>query len=118
MENAANSFDMFVTPGFQHFHPAHPKAVGRGGSSGGIVGTAFNVASIVRGSAGNYTVTMTNAMADTNYAIVPGLMSSAGEKWIRALPASASAFAVEIGNTFNNGRDDQDFSFAVFGDMA
>ncbi len=57
----------FGPPSRQRFHPGHPKAAGRGGSAGGVVGTAYRVATIVQDSTGIYTVTLTNAMADTNY---------------------------------------------------
>ena len=38
------------------------------GSTAAVYGTAFNVSSITRNSAGNYTVTFTTAMPNANYA--------------------------------------------------
>jgi len=44
------------------------------GYSGGTltVNKSFNVSSVTRTATGNYTVTMTNAMADANYSMVAG----------------------------------------------
>jgi hypothetical protein len=114
MEAAADT-GRVVTPARQHFHPGMPKAAGRGGSGGGIEGTAYNVAGIVQNGTGDYTVTLTNAMADTNY-WVAGSPLAAGVSFTATI-TSASTFDVDIRN-FNNTPQDQDFGFAVFGDMA
>jgi hypothetical protein len=114
---AAASLVTAVTPGRQHFHPGHPKAVGRGASAGGIVGTSYNVASITRNSTGNYTVTLTNAMADTNYGVVvsPEFNSvSAIANWA---VVSSSSFTITLERD-NGDNLDRYFSFAVYGDMA
>lgn len=59
-----------VTPSQVQNHPGTAKAwVIFTGAAGAIVGS-YNVASVTRNSAGNYTVTFTTAFANTNYAVV------------------------------------------------
>ena len=45
------------------------------GSSGAspVIRSSFNVSSVVRNSTGNYTVTFTNALSDSNYSAVFGI---------------------------------------------
>lgn len=107
-----------VTPGRQHFHPAMPKATGRGDADGLIVGTAYNVASIAKSATGIYLVTLTNAMADTDYwvfatALVPG----SNDRFANVEIVSESTFRVR---TYNSaaGLSDLGFCFAVYGTLA
>jgi hypothetical protein len=102
----------------QHRHPGHPKAAGRGGSAGGIVGTAYNVASIVQNSTGIYTVTLSNAMADTNYWVLVTAIETTDRLIADVTISSSTVFVVHIFNTSTTPIDpDGGFGFAVFGDM-
>jgi hypothetical protein len=106
-----------VTPGRQHLHPHMPKALGRGAAAGGIVGNALNVASIARDNAGDYTVTLANAMPDTNYLVIACLSRAAtfagGHRSLGVGIVSTTVFNVNIFN--DAGTDsDEDFSFAVY----
>jgi hypothetical protein len=99
-----------------HRHPGHPKATGRGAAAGGIVGTAYNVASIVQAGTGTYTVTLTTAMADTNYWVVATALSGATERVVQASISSTTVFTITVKNG-NNTLQDEAFGFAVFGDQ-
>jgi hypothetical protein len=114
---AASEAEVFVPPARQHFHPGHPKAAGRGDSSGGIVGTAYNVASIVRNSIGKYTVTLTTGFSDANYAVLVTANHSVDTRVACAIISSATTFTVETFSP-NGSNQDCDFSFAAFGDMS
>jgi hypothetical protein len=114
---AASDTQKAVTPGRQHFHPGHPKAAGRGASAGGITGTAHNVVSISRNSTGNYTVTLTNPMADTNYWVVATTITGSGFESIFVISISSeSVFTLQVHDNTGSARDAA-FGFAVYGDM-
>jgi hypothetical protein len=115
---AAASDEMWVAPSLQHRHPGHPKAWGRASGAGTLVAGSYNVASVVRNSTGNYTVTLTNAMADTNYVAHPALQTSNQNRGITIdPPGSTSQFTVRVFNTASAAATDDGFSFVVYGDM-
>jgi hypothetical protein len=108
-----------VTPEMQHHHPGHPKATGRAASGGGITGASYNVASIVRNSTGQYTVTLTNAMADTDYWVVATLTNSgAADRFALVQITSSSTFVLRAFDVSSAGTVDMDIGFAVFGEAA
>ena len=53
---------------------------------------SYNIASVVRNSAGDYTITFTNALADANYSVVGGISPNS------AYPSAAGNGAVLIVN--------------------
>jgi len=61
-----------------------------------VIQSSFNISSVTRASAGLYTVNMTTAMADTNYAVVCGgsIGTNGTNRWVGANPTSTTAFAV------------------------
>ncbi|HTO28008.1 MAG TPA: hypothetical protein VL017_05405, partial [Devosia sp.] len=118
MEAAAA--DRLVAASLQHRHPGHPKAWGRFAVNGTLVSGDYNVASVVRDSAGVYTVTLTNAMADTNYSVLVTSPDDGVNAW--GLPtvqiSSASVFVIRTKNLSGVAADGGGAHFAVFGDMS
>lgn len=115
-----------VTPGRQHFHPAHPKAYGLITVSGGTpsLSKSYGVASVSDQGAGHYRVTLSNAMDGTSYA--PIVTSFRWDNGTRQASSnvqiiSATQFDILIGDA--DGSDagnlvDASCTFAVFGDLA
>lgn len=67
----------------------------------GVIDGSKNVTSVTRNSAGNYTVTFTNAMPDVNYAAIPSCNASAtgGERALVAGQATGSCNVVTLAGT-------------------
>lgn len=119
---AASSTAVASSPGRQHNHPGHAKAAARSDSSGNIIGTSFNIASIVRNSTGVFTVTMTNAMNDTNYGVVAAAqhIGSTTSMSVMYEISSSSVFVLRTmrpGAGGGSALQDSGFTFAVYGDM-
>ena len=114
---AASANDVFMSPGRQHFHPGHPKATGRGGSGGGVEGTAYNVSGIVRNSAGKFTVTLSVTMSGVYWVVATVIATTGGVRFATVVDASATTFGIEIYND-DGTPNDTDFAFAVYGDLA
>lgn len=71
METASSTL-VVVTPGRQQYHPSSPKAWCRfdGTATGTNAPSAgYNVTSVTRNSAGNYTINLTTAMSSTSYCV-------------------------------------------------
>lgn len=69
-QETATSTSVFTSPGTQQYHPGMPKAWLRMTCVAGVVSiiASYNIASLVRNSAGNFTVTFTKAFSSaTNY---------------------------------------------------
>lgn len=74
---------------------------------------SFNVSSVIKNSTGNYTVNMTTALPDSNYAVVLG--KYVANNWTNgANPVSASAYELYIQNTGSVWLDDINVMSAVF----
>jgi hypothetical protein len=114
---AATSLLRHVPPGRQHFHPGHPKAWGRAAGDGTLVSGSYNVASVVRNSTGNYTVALTNAMANTNYVAKADVAEATNNRSAAAAVATTSTFTVITSQNTTGNLIDAAFSFEVFGDM-
>lgn len=72
-QETATSTTLMVTPGRQQYHPSAAKAwcYFNGTTTGTNAPTAgYNVTSVTRNSAGNYTVNFTTAMSSANYVII------------------------------------------------
>jgi hypothetical protein len=72
---AGTSTVLAVSPGEQRYHPAHPKAwcVFSGTATGTNAPLAgYGIASVVRSSAGDYTLNFSTALTSTNYAATVG----------------------------------------------
>lgn len=72
-QEAAAITSAYVSPGVQHYHPSAAKAwVNFNGTGTIAIRSGYNVTSITDNGVGNYTVNMTNPMADANYCIACG----------------------------------------------
>lgn len=110
---AASSLIKASSPGRQHFHPVHPKAGGKVDGDGNIE-ASFGVASVSRDSAGVYDVTLSTAMADTNYWVL--VTAAEFDRFYNAAPTSTTVFRV-TGRSSGGTISDAGFGFAVFGDQ-
>ena len=111
----ATSVIKSVAPGRQHFHPGHPKAGGRVAANG-TLSSGYNITSVVNNSTGVYTITLSTAMADTNYWVCATVLANADELAAVEI-TSSSTFVVRLRDTAN-GLGNNIFGFTVFGDMA
>lgn len=109
-----------VSPGVQKYHPAHPKVQGRFNSSGTLLGSNgvdyFGITSVVRNSAGSYTVTLSTAMAGTNYGVIATPQSGAAIAIMGITITSSTVFTINSLTTTASGTD-ASIQFAVFGDL-
>lgn len=90
----------------------------QGSASGATIRGSQNVASVTRNAAGNYTVTLTTAMADTNYAVVVNAMSSDGTGGTRfhgGYPSSTTEVNVYATSDARAGADLTMWNVVVFG---
>jgi len=115
---SASSVVAAVTPGRIRYAPSAAKAFVRFSTAGTIVGTPLNVSSVVRNSAGKYTVTFSTAMADANYAPVCSVIDTPASGFpvsVIATNITSSTFDVWCGP---NGYEDNAIAVVVFGDFA
>jgi hypothetical protein len=66
--------------------------------STGTINAAFNVASVVKNSTGNYTFTFTNAFADANYAAVFTILNATNNRIVNIQSQTASSITVACGD--------------------
>ena len=86
-QETATSTTLMVTPGRQQYHPSAAKAwVNFNGTGTVAIRSSYNVSSITDVATGDYTVNMTNAFSDANYAPVVTLSGIPGVS--RAGPVS------------------------------
>jgi hypothetical protein len=89
-------------------------AHGRVSSTGVLQAGSHNVASAIRNSAGDYTITFTTAMPDANYTVVVSLRSDDGS--LKAIwPSTQGTGSFGVLSFIAAGAADATFSFAVFG---
>lgn len=67
---AANSTAVYTNPSVQQHHPSAAKALVRFDGTNATIISAYNVSSVSRNSAGNYTITFSTPFADTAYLCV------------------------------------------------
>lgn len=86
----ASSVVLFSSPGRQHYHPGHPKAWVTFKGSDGSIKQSYNVTSVTRGGAGNYTVNFTNAFSNADYCLTA---------WARDFTGGSGSTTVVSANT-------------------
>lgn len=89
-----------------------------GSASGATIRGSQNVASVTRNAAGNYTVTLTTAMADTNYAVVVNAMASdntGGVRFHGGYPSSTTEVNVYATSDARDGSDLTMWNVVIFG---
>jgi|GEM_PF-997781 len=116
---AATDQSRAVTPGRQHFHPAHPKAWGYVTVAGGVptLVASHNVAGITDTGTGRLTVTLDDRFAGANYCIVATL---GGARFAWIISQSAGSFILGSMEA-DSGYDELDpvsYHFACFGELA
>lgn len=90
----------------------------QGSASGATIRGSQNVASVTRNAAGNYTVTLTTAMPDTNYAVVVNAMqsdSTVGVRFHGGYPSSTTEVNVYATNDARAGVDYPMWNVVIFG---
>jgi len=117
--------DAAVVIGHQHFHPAHPKAWGVVTVSGGTptLRDSYNIAGITDTAQGRLTVTIDNDMANTNYAVVPGVESpnETSARMVSVSQGTLSAGSFELcckADDVSGTVDPASWSFVVFGEVS
>lgn len=118
-----------VTPGRQHYHPAHPKAwaVCTGGTTPTVLAN-YGVTTVSRPALGRLLVTLDTAMSTTNYCVIATVMRASASLaeanvvhcTLRVSTQTTTQFELEcIDNT--NGTclavDPQRWNFTIFGDQ-
>ena len=89
-----------------------------GSSSGATIRGSQNVTSVTRNAAGNYTVTLTTAMPDTNYAVVVNAMSAdntGGVRFHGGYPSSTTEVNVYATADNRSGGDYPMWNVVIFG---
>ena len=89
-----------------------------GSASGATIRGSQNVASVTRNAAGDYTVTLTTAMADTNYAVLVNAMASDGTGGVRfhgGYPSSTTEINVYATSDARAGSDLSMWNVVIFG---
>lgn len=88
-----------------------------GSASGATIRGSQNVASVTRNAAGNYTVTLTTAMPDTNYAVVVNAMSADSTSGVRfhgGYPSSTTEVNVYATSDNRSGGDYPMWNVVIF----
>lgn len=89
-----------------------------GSASGATIRGSQNVASVTRNAVGDYTVTLTTAMSDTNYAVVVNAMASDGTAGVRfsgGYPSSTTEINIYGTNDARTGIDFPMWNVVIFG---
>lgn len=115
-----------VTPGRQHYHPAHPKAWGYVTVSAGTptLAASHNVTGITDAGTGLLTVTIDTDFADANYCIIAAATGSAGGnnnvRSVHVTAQAAGSFTLEAFESESGVSivDPAAWHFACFGDQA
>lgn len=119
---AATVTTVYASPGRTKYHPGVSKAwaMWDGTTVGSNAPTAgYNVTSVERNSAGNYTVTFTVAFSSVNYAVVGSGRRSDDSGGLSFNVSSKSTGSCVI-KTYNSGdaaHDPSDVNIAVYGDQ-
>jgi hypothetical protein len=122
-QEAGSSTTVYATPGRQHYHPAAAKAWVTFSVSGGVVTlrSNYNVTSVTRNSAGNFTVNFTNALSAAANICAVGSAGLSGSRLLLDLVAYASftTGSVQVITATDAGTltDPDVCCVAVFGDM-
>ena len=89
-----------------------------GSASGATIRGSQNVASVTRNGAGRYTVTLTTAMSDTNYAVLVNAMQNdllSGVRFHGGYPSSTTEINVYATNDARAGVDYPMWNVVIFG---
>ena len=108
--------NIYVSPDRLKRHPLVPKAWGRVQSNGTVLASA-GVSSVVRNSAGLYTINWSQAFSSANYAVLLTAFGSSSSEGINYQAVAQYAGSVQVSVVFSGtGNVDRDFSIAALGD--
>lgn len=102
-------------PSVQQYHPLHPKAHCRVSSAGALESGSAGITSAARTADGTYTVTMTTAMANTNYTSLVCPTDNDLSRVASAAASSTTVIAVRVRGTTGGSLADGSFALTVFG---
>ncbi len=121
-QQAASSATVVVTPSVQQYHPSATQVWGAFDGTAGSPTTsaAYNVSSITKNSAGNYTVNYTTSFAGASYGVIVTVKFNGSHSMIGVIGAAGkSTGGVNIvsyaTNAIDTPADTPDFNFACFG---
>ena len=88
--------------------------------SGGVVSfnsatQGFNVATVVRNSQGNFTVTFTSALPTANYSVAPGVNDGSNRMGLSARNKTTAGFDINTWTVGSSNQDPTECDFIVFG---
>lgn len=114
---AASAFNMWSSPGLQHYHPGHAKAWARVSSAGSLL-ASYGVDSVSRTGTGVYEITLSTELSDTNYAVLATNMDASDFATTAVEIIDATSFRVRHRDTNDDALRDLDFSVMVLGTVA
>ncbi len=118
LQEAGTNTSTFVMPSVQQFHPSASKAWCK--FDGTLVGAnaptvGYNVSSVTRNSAGNYSIFYTTPFSSANYAALVQGNSNNVDKW--GVPSSATVSTLVVTILSGTQTDSNPVSFVAFGDQ-
>ena len=120
-QETGTSTTKLVTPGRQKFHPLSPKAWGAYSLTGATLTSVASsgIASMVRNSIGNVTVTMSTAMSSTSYCVIAHATNNGTNYFYMDIESmTTTTFVLKSYNINGSALGDAAYcSFMVFGDQ-
>lgn len=115
---AGSATDVVATPGRLHFHRGVEKAGGKfAGATGTLASGSNNVASVVRDSEGDYTVTFTTAFSSADYEIQLTALDASNARLVRVRTQAAGSFTIKSVDVSGSDVDPGAIYFSCFGDI-
>lgn len=108
--------DKVTVPGRQHFHKSAVQAWCNFAGTTGTIRQSYNITSVVRDSAGSYTITIANDFASDTYAIAVGV-GTTDNLTHRYQNQAAGTFEIVILSTGGTPTDPTTVSFICSGDL-
>jgi hypothetical protein len=114
MEADSSTTDV-VSPRRVRNHPGVAKAWGYINSDGTVIASYGISTSNCRTALGAYSITLSTAMTNTNYAVIVSAAGASTHNFIRSNVSSSTVFTVAIRDSVNGANEDAVFNFTVFG---
>jgi hypothetical protein len=113
-QETGTATDHIVAPGTQHFHPSAAKAWGKFAGATGTASVTHNVTSVVRDSAGDYTVTIATDFTSADYVVVLSVLNAAGI-FAQVRTQAAGTFTIKTIDVSGTDADPTQIYFACYG---
>lgn len=117
-QTTGSSTTVAVVPGVQQYHASAAKAWVNFAGSSGTINASYNVSSVSRASAGNYTVNFTTSFANTGYACFGTAEDTSTNEFIKVgsgVNKTVSAIAVNALSSFSATADPANVNVVCFG---